>query len=88
MQPLYLILFVILTIILNVSITLLIPYVKQYWSLIITRISRVFKRKPTVDYSSLEQRIGELEKKVAKRRHNDRQAIRDEIKNVLLELKK
>jgi len=62
--------------------------VKQYWSLIITRISRVFKRNPTVDYSSLEQRIGELEKKVAKRRHNDRQAIRDEIKNVLLELKK
>jgi len=46
------------------------------------------KRKINVDCNLLEQRVGELEKKMAKRRNNDRQAIREEIKNILIELKK
>ena len=46
------------------------------------------KRKINVDCNLLEQRVSELEKKMAKRRNNDRQAIREEIKNILIELKK
>ena len=60
------------------------PYVIQYLKRIIPRKKRVLN----VDCSLLEQRVNELEKKVAKRANNDRAAIRQEIKNVLIELKK
>jgi len=46
------------------------------------------KRVSNVDCNLLEQRVSELEKKVAKRANNDRAAIREEIKNVLVALKK
>lgn len=61
------------------------PYVKPYLNAIITRIPRVFTRKSN---TLLEQRVSILEKKMAKRHNNDRAAIREEIKNVLLQLKK
>ena len=60
------------------------PSVIQWFKRVIPRK----KRKINVDCNLLEQRVGELEKKMAKRRNNDRQAIREEIKNVLIELKK
>ena len=60
------------------------PYVIQYLKRVIPRKKRVLN----VDCSLLEQRVNELEKKVAKRANNDRAAIRQEIKNVLIELKK
>lgn len=60
------------------------PYVIQYLKRVIPRKKRV----SNVDCSLLEQRVNELEKKVAKRANNDRAAIRQEIKNVLIELKK
>jgi len=48
------------------------------------------KRKPAIDattYLELSNRMDKLEKKIAIRQNNDRKAIREEIKNVLLELK-
>ena len=60
------------------------PLVIQWFKRVIPRK----KRKINVDCNLLEQRVGELEKKMAKRRNNDRQAIREEIKNILIELKK
>ena len=60
------------------------PYVIQYLKRVIPRKKRVLN----VDCHLLEQRVNELEKKIAKRANNDRAAIRQEIKNVLIELKK
>lgn len=60
------------------------PSVIKYLKRVITRK----KRKSNVDCSLLEQRVRELEIKMAKRHLNDRAAIRNEIRNVLLELKK
>lgn len=65
----------------------LIPYMITWWKRFITRISRKKNTHTQVDCSMLEQRVAELEKKVAKRHNNDRAAIREEIKNVLIKLK-
>jgi tetrahydromethanopterin S-methyltransferase subunit G len=57
----------------------------------ITRIKRKLNTpKPVIDattYFELSSRIDELEKKVTKRESNYRQAIRQEITSILIELK-
>ncbi len=61
-----------------------------YGPRLLALIKRYFtrtKRKPSVDCVALEQRVKELEKKVNKRELNSRQAIRQEITNILIELK-
>lgn len=58
-------------------------HVTKWFKQVFTRKKRV----SNVDCKLLEQRVAELEKKVAKRANNDRAAIRNEIKNVLIELK-
>jgi len=58
-------------------------HVTKWFKRLIPRKKRVLP----VDCSLLEQRVNELEKKVAKRANNDRAAIREEIKNVLIQLK-
>jgi hypothetical protein len=60
------------------------PSVIQWFKRLIPRKKRVLP----VDCNLLEQRVSELERKMAKRHLNDRHAIREEIKNILLELKK
>jgi hypothetical protein len=60
------------------------PSVIQWFKRLFLRKKRVLK----VDCNLLEQRVSELEKKITKRHLNDRHAIREEIKNVLIELKK
>ena len=65
------------------TMPLLTSYIKHYINVVRTR----FTPKPKTDCSLLEARIDELEKKLAKRQENFRTAIRQEIKNILLELK-
>ena len=60
------------------------PSVIRYFKRVLTRKKRVLN----VDCVALEQRVKSLETKLAKRANNDRAAIREEIKNVLLDLKK
>ena len=84
----YIIPIIVLTVILTATIMntmpLLIEYVKHNINALRTR----FTPKPKqVDCKVLEQRIEELEKKLAKRQENQRTAIRQEIKTILLELK-
>ena len=57
----------------------LLALIKRYF----TRI----KRQPPVDCTLLASRVAILEKKLTKRESNYRQAIRQEITNVLIELK-
>ena len=54
---------------------------------LIERYFTRFKRKPPVDCVVLEQRVKELERKLTKRESNYRQAIRQEITSILIELK-
>jgi hypothetical protein len=61
-----------------------------YGPRLLALIKRYFtrtKRKPPIDCVALEQRVKELEKKITKRESNYRQAIRQEITNILIELK-
>jgi hypothetical protein len=61
---------------------------KTKWKAFITRIPRKKNTRTPVDCVVLEKRIASLEKRLEKRQENYRQAMRQEIKNVLLELKK
>jgi hypothetical protein len=74
----------ILLLIINIILSAL--YGPQLVALIKRYFTRI-KRKPSVDCVALEQRVKELEKKITKRESNYRQAIRQEITRVLIELK-
>jgi hypothetical protein len=60
------------------------PFIVSYFKRVLTRKKRV----SNIDCVALEHRVKALEAKIAKRYLNDRAAIREEIKNVLLDLKK
>jgi len=63
------------------------PHLKTKYKAFITRIKRVLTPKSQVDCSLLETRVQMLEKKLEKRQENYRKAMREEIKNVLIQLK-
>ena len=69
-----------------ISVILTIMYGPQLVALIKRYFTRT-KHKPSVDCSVLESRIAILEQKVYKRSMNQRKAMREEIKNILTELK-
>jgi purine nucleoside phosphorylase len=88
MLHIYYLLLLVITAVGSVSATLygpqLVTRIKQY----LTRFKRT--PKPVIDPSTLvalTQRIEDIEKRLDKRQINYRQAMRQEIKNVLLELK-
>ena len=84
----YIIPIIVLTVLLTASIMQMIPLLKWWIPFYIKRFKTSFKPKPKVnEYKILEDRVIELEKKLAKRQENQRTAIRQEIKNILLELK-
>jgi len=87
MNIIYTLLIIVLTLFINVSITWAMPHLKTKYKAFITRIKRVLTPKSQVDCSLLETRVQMLEKKLEKRQENYRKAIREEIKNVLIELK-
>ena len=87
MNIIYTLFIIVITLILNASVTTSIPYMKTKWKAFITRISRKKNTRTHVDCVVLEKRIASLEKRLEKRQENYRQAMRQEIKNVLLELK-
>lgn len=66
-----------------ISLNKAMPSVVDWFKRVLTRKKRV----SNVDCNLLEQRVSELEKKVAKRQENQRTAIRQEIRNILIELK-
>jgi hypothetical protein len=70
------------------------PYLKIKYKALITTIKRALKPNksqpiPAVNniILDLNKRVEQLEKRVAKRQENQRSAIRQEIKTILLELK-
>ena len=92
MNIIYTLSIIVLTLFINASVTWAMPHLKTKYKAFITRIKRVLTRKPnqTIDATALvalTQRIEEIEKRLEKRQENYRKAIREEIKNVLIELK-
>ena len=87
MNIIYTLAVIVITLILNVTISSSMPYVKQRWNAFITKIKRKSNASKPVDCVMLETRVNELEKKLTKRQENYRKAIREEIKNILIELK-
>ena len=87
MNIIYIILIILFTVILNASITWLMPTLRVQFKLFISGIKRVLKRKSQVDCSLLEQRVEDLEKQYKQRQINFRQRVREEVKIYLEELK-
>jgi predicted secreted Zn-dependent protease len=87
MQPLYIILLILLTVILNIAIMLLMPYVKQYWNTFISGIKRKLKRKPDTRLNDIEEQLNNLAKRLKTRETGDRELIRKTVREYLEELK-
>ena len=92
MNIIYTLTIIALTLLLNVALTAAIPYLKPKLNAFITRIKRALTRKPKQIINpstlvALTQRIEDIEKRLDKRQVNYRKAMREEIKNVLIELK-
>ena len=88
MNIIYIISIILITLVTNASLSFAMPYMKAQWKAFITRIKRKLNTPKPVNCVALEQRVKELERKLTKRESNYRQAIRQEITNVLIELKK
>ena len=92
MNIIYTLSIIVITLILNILVSYAMPFMKSKINAFITRIKRKLNTpKPVIDattYFELSSRIDELEKKVTKRESNYRQAIRQEITSILIELKK
>ena len=87
MNTIYTLSIILITLILNASVTWAMPFMKTKWQAFITLTKRKLNSPKPVDCILLEQRVKELEKKITKRESNYRQAIRQEITNILIELK-
>lgn len=87
MNIIYITLIILSTVILNVSITLLMPTLRVQYRLFINGIKRALNRKSEVDCSLLEKRVEELEQQYKQRQINFRQRVREEVKIYLEELK-
>lgn len=94
MNIIYTLFVIVITLFINASISSAMPYLKTKYKALITTIRRVLKpnkSKPIPAVNNividLNKRVEELEKKLAKRQENQRTAIRQEIKTILLELK-
>ena len=88
MNTIYILIIISITLVTNASLSFAMPFMKTKWKAFITRIKRKFNTPKSVDCVALEQRVKELEKKLTKRESNYRQAIRQEITSILIELKK
>jgi hypothetical protein len=93
MTILYTISIIILTLILNVTLTWSTPFIKVQWKLFISGIKRALKRKPkpiidATQYIELSSRIDELEKQYKQRQTNFKSRVREEVIEYLKQLKK
>ena len=87
MNTIYILIIIAITLVTNASLSFAMPYMKAQWKAFITRIKRKLNTSKPVNCVALEQRVKELERKLTKRESNYRQAIRQEITSILIELK-
>ena len=87
MNTIYIISIILITLFTNASLLFAMHYMKAQWKAFITRKKRVSNTPKPVNCIALEQRVKELEQKIYKRQNNQREAIRQEITNILTQLK-
>jgi hypothetical protein len=88
MNIIYIISIILITLVTNASLSFAMPYMKAQWKAFITHKKRKLNTPKPVNCVALEQRVKELEQKIYKRQNNQREAIRQEIRAILTELKK
>ena len=87
MNIIYILSIILITLVTNASLSFAMPYMKANWNAFITRIKPKKNTYTRIDCSVLESRITKLEQKIHKRQNNQREAIRQEIRAILTELK-
>lgn len=94
MNTFYMMLIAVISVIVNIIITMVMPYAKQAFNRIIDTIKTELRKKryyskqsESAKIKELEDRIVDLETKINKRFNNDRTYIQEQIKSVLLKLK-
>ena len=92
MNIIYILLIIVLSVIINASISFLMPSVRVQLRLLYTYIKRVLTRKPkpTIDPTTLIaliQRIEELEQQYKQRQINFKSRVREEVRDYLEHLK-
>ena len=88
MNTIYTLSIILITLILNASVSYAMPFMKSKINAIIARTKRKLNAPKPVDCMILEQRVEELEKQYKHRQINFKQSVRDEVKIYLNELKK
>jgi hypothetical protein len=88
MNTIYILIIIAITLVTNASLSFAMPFMKTKINAFISATKRKLNTPKPVNCVALEQRVKELEKKVNKRESNYRQAIRQEITSILIELKK
>ena len=87
MNTIYTLSIILITLILNASVSYAMPFMKSKINAFITSIKRKFNTSKPVDCTLLEQRVAELEVQYKQRQINFKQRVKDEVKNYLNELK-
>ena len=87
MNTIYTLSIILITLILNASVTWAIPFMKTKWHAFITRTKRKLNAPKPVDCILLEQRVAELEYKLKQRQNNFKQRVREEVIEYLEQLK-
>ena len=88
MNTIYTLSIILITLILNASVSYAMPFMKSKINAFIARTKRKLNASKPVDCMILEQRVKELEKQYKHRQINFKQRVRDEVKIYLEELKK
>jgi hypothetical protein len=88
MNTIYTLSIILITLILNASVSYAMPFMKSKINAFIARTKRKLNAPKPVDCMILEQRVEELEKQYKHRQINFKQRVRDEVKIYLEELKK
>ena len=87
MNTIYTLSIIVITLILNASVSFAMPLMKSKINAFITSIKHKFNTPKPVDCMLLEQRVAELEKQYKQRQINFKQRVREEVIEYLEQLK-
>ena len=87
MNTIYTLSIILITLILNASVTWAMPFMKTKWYAFITRTKLKLNAPKPVNCTLLEQRVVELETQYKQRQNNFKQRVREEVIEYLEQLK-
>ena len=87
MNTIYTLSIILITLILNASVTWAMPFMKTKWHAFISRIKRKLNAPKSVNCILLEQRVADLETQYKQRQINFKSRVREEVIEYLEQLK-